>query len=257
VDLRLPLVHQVAALADAYDAWVHESIGPQRARQVNLHVGGSPADVQFAHRWPESLRVFRTGWLEPMSHIPWWLILVVWVPIVLGLAVVAVTVMGMGPGTLALHVLGGLLAWTLTEYVLHRFVFHYKPTSGLGRQLHFLLHGIHHLDPWDRTRLVFPPVLGLLIIGAMFASTALVLPLATVVAGFAGFVAGYIAYDMTHYYTHHGRPTSRWGKFLKAWHLAHHHRAWNAMYGVSSPLWDYVLGTVPAEVRERQRKARA
>ena len=160
-------------------------------------------------------------------------------------------------GPFSLHVLAGVFVWTLTEYVLHRFVFHLIPKSGWGRKLHFVLHGVHHLDPWDRTRLVFPPVGGILIMGAIFGLWTLVLPVASVVAGFVGFVIGYITYDMTHYYTHHGRPKSRWGKFLKTWHLAHHHKAWEAMYGVSSPLWDYVFGSVPDEVRQRRQKAKA
>ena len=257
VDLRLPLVPQMGPLGEAYDAWVHHPISPQRAAQVSPHVGGSPRDVGFAHRWPASLRMFQTGWLERMSHIPWWLILVVWVPITAGLAWLALGPYGMGGLAFALHVVAGVFVWTLTEYVLHRFAFHHIPTSGWGRKFHFIMHGVHHLDPWDRTRLVFPPVGGILIMGALFGLWSLVLPVASVVAGFVGFVLGYITYDMTHYYTHHGRPKSRWGKFLKTWHLAHHHKAWEAMYGVSSPLWDYVFGSVPDEVRQRRQKAKA
>jgi 4-hydroxysphinganine ceramide fatty acyl 2-hydroxylase len=59
----------------------------------------------------------------------------------------------------------------------------------------------------------------------------------------AGLLTGYIVYDMTHYYTHHARPKTRWGKWLKAWHLAHHHKYWTRMYGVSSPIWDLVFRT--------------
>ena len=62
-------------------------------------------------------------------------------------------------------------------------------------------------------------------------------------ASMAGLLAGYVTYDMTHYYTHHAKPKSRWGKFLKAYHLAHHHKHWMAMYGVSQPLWDIVFRT--------------
>ena len=256
IDLRRPLVPQIDALADGYDGWVHDPVGPQRAAQVNPHVEGDERARAFARRWPGSLRMFQTAWLEHMSHIPWWLIPVVWVPLTVGMGWWAVQGFGMGPTTLGLHVLAGLFAWTLTEYTLHRVAFHHRARSAWGRRLHFIMHGVHHLDPWDRTRLVFPPLAGLLIMGAIFGLFTLWLPLATVVAGFCGFLAGYIVYDMTHYYTHHGRPTSRWGKQLKAWHLAHHHKAWEAMYGVSSPLWDYVFRTVPDEVRTRQRRRR-
>ena len=41
----------------------------------------------------------------------------------------------------------------------------------------------------------------------------------------------------------YARPRTRLGKFLKAYHLAHHHKHWTAMFGVSNPLWDVVFRT--------------
>ena len=58
-------------------------------------------------------------------------------------------------GTLGL-VLGGWLFWTLTEYRLHRLVFHFEPESGPGARLHWIIHGVHHDLP-DPLRLVMPP----------------------------------------------------------------------------------------------------
>jgi sterol desaturase/sphingolipid hydroxylase (fatty acid hydroxylase superfamily) len=62
-------------------------------------------------------------------------------------------------------------------------------------------------------------------------------------ATMAGLLTGYIAYDMTHYYTHHGKPRSRVGKYLKRYHLAHHHKEPDRLFGVSNPLWDVVFRT--------------
>ena len=48
--------------------------------------------------------------------------------------------------------LSGLLVWTLTEYCLHRFIFHSEKhlfDNRLVRYLHFVLHGIHHMMPID------------------------------------------------------------------------------------------------------------
>ena len=106
-----------------------------------------------------------------------------------------------------------------------------------------MAHGIHHLDPWDPTRLVFPPLAGIGIAGVIFGLIYLVLPLGPALALMSGFLAGYIAYDMTHYYTHHAKPRSRWGKFLRAYHMSHHHRYQHEMYGVSQPLWDIIFRT--------------
>ena len=137
----------------------------------------------------------------------------------------------------------GVFLWTLLEYVLHRFVFHFKPRSGLGRRVHFLAHGIHHLDPWDKTRLVFPPLLGVAVAVPIFLSIWAFLPLGPAMATMGGLLVGYLGYDMTHYYTHHAKPRSRWGRFVKRYHLAHHHKHWERMFGVSQPLWDVVFRT--------------
>src|SRR3954454_6687869 len=51
----------------------------------------------------------------------------------------------------------GYLLWTLTEYWLHRIVFHFEPEGGVGARLHFLIHGVHHDHPNDPLRLVMPP----------------------------------------------------------------------------------------------------
>lgn len=252
VDLRRPLVGQMASLGAAYDAWVHRPVAPQRPHQVMSHVPDGDRDGWIARRWPESLRMFKPLWLERMSHIPWWMIPLVWLPIVVGLILLAALPYDIAGWRLVFHVFGGILLWTLAEYVLHRFLFHYKPKSGAGRALHFVLHGVHHLDPWDRTRLVFPPLGGVLIMSTILGVVCLVVPLGSAFALMGGFVLGYIGYDMTHYYAHHGRPRTRWGKAVKAWHLAHHHRDWDAMYGVSSPLWDMVFRTLPGAAQTRR-----
>ncbi|MDA1195150.1 MAG: sterol desaturase family protein [Planctomycetota bacterium] len=241
VDLAAPLLPQVAALGERYDAWVHRSIGPNTAERVMTpHVA---AGDRFATRWPHSLRIFRTPWLEAQSHIRWQLIPSIWLPIVAALLIVAAIPLGLGWLAAPLYALLGVFAWTLIEYVLHRFIFHWRPKSAWGRQVHFLVHGIHHLDPWDPTRLVFPPLAGLAIAGLIYLGFWSVLPTPVATAVMAGVLVGYIVYDLSHYYTHHARPRARYGKFLKAWHLAHHHKFWTRMYGVSSPLWDLVFRT--------------
>jgi dihydroceramide fatty acyl 2-hydroxylase len=40
---------------------------------------------------------------------------------------------------------------------------------------------------------------------------------------------------------------SRWAKYLKRYHMMHHFKTPQARYGVSSPVWDVVFRTKPAE----------
>ena len=54
-------------------------------------------------------------------------------------------------------VLGGYVFWTLTEYWMHRIVFHFEPEDGIGARLHWIIHGVHHDHPNDPMRLVMPP----------------------------------------------------------------------------------------------------
>ena len=51
----------------------------------------------------------------------------------------------------------GILLWTLFEYLIHRFIFHYYPPADAKWRIrvHFLLHGQHHKAPFDPQRLVF------------------------------------------------------------------------------------------------------
>ncbi len=53
--------------------------------------------------------------------------------------------------------IGGVAAWSLAEYVLHRYIFHFKATSEFGKRIHFMFHGVHHDYPSDSKRLVMPP----------------------------------------------------------------------------------------------------
>ncbi len=241
MDLAQPILRQVGKLGAAYDGWVHRSIAPNGAKQVNGPLAAAGDGV--AARWPESLRIFRHPWLEALSHIRWWVIPLIWLPVVATLFYASGAWAGLTWGTSALWFVAGFALWTLTEYLLHRFVFHFQPRSSFGRKLHFLAHGVHHLDPWDPTRLVFPPPAGLALAAVIFGLLLLPLALAQALATMAGLLLGYVVYDLTHYYTHHARPKSTWGKYLKAWHLAHHHKWPERLYGVSSPMWDVVFRT--------------
>ena len=148
-------------------------------------------------------------------------------------------------------VAGGLFVWTFAEYGLHRFVFHFRPRNAWQERLSFLFHGVHHAQPMSKTRLVMPPAvsipLALLFYGGFYVLLAVLLGVAHCVAPlFSGFIAGYLIYDMLHYSTHHFRLRWRFWQFLRRHHMLHHAQTPDLRYGVSSPLWDIVLGTMPS-----------
>jgi sterol desaturase/sphingolipid hydroxylase (fatty acid hydroxylase superfamily) len=141
----------------------------------------------------------------------------------------------------------GIVAWSISEYVLHRWVFHWTNDTAWGKRVHFLLHGVHHDFPNDKDRLVMPLPTSVPL--AIIFYTLFTLTLGRTIGEpfFAGFAIGYLFYDGTHYYVHHFVPTTRWGKFLRRHHMTHHFADHDGGFGVSSPLWDYVFRTLPAK----------
>lgn len=144
-------------------------------------------------------------------------------------------------------VLLGVLVWSLAEYVLHRWLFHYVGPRPWQRRMFFIIHGVHHDFPQDASRLVMP-------LGASIPMGVLFYALFRLIAGplhgapfFIGFGLGYLIYDGGHFAMHHFRMSGRVGKWLKRYHMIHHHTGVDARYGVSSPLWDYVFGTTGAD----------
>lgn len=137
----------------------------------------------------------------------------------------------------------GFLLWTFFEYVLHRWIFHHIPEDPVKRQSYYLVHQIHHdYHEWDR--LVAPPMMSITLGVIFWVVFRLCFGAVLMWPVYAGFIIGYLAYDYTHFYTHFGTPKSKYTKLLRRRHMQHHTTYPDKWYGVSSPLWDYVFGTV-------------
>lgn len=195
-----------------------------------------------------SPRMFESNLLDKLSRVHWSVPLFIFVP-----AIVVVLVQALGDMSVwetVLWALGGYVFWTLTEYWLHRIVFHFEPEDGLGARLHWIIHGVHHDHPNDPLRLVMPPSVSVPLAAAFFGLFVLVLGMPVAYAFAAGFWAGYLVYDMLHYYVHHlpgGRRPSGWlPRKLHELHMRHHFQDGDTGYGVSAPFWDHVFGTAPA-----------
>jgi len=136
----------------------------------------------------------------------------------------------------------GLLIWSFLEYAAHRGSFHHVPTTESQVAYGYLVHGVHHAYPDDSTRWVMPLVVTLPILTVIFLVTrTLAGPLGE--PAFAGFLHGYLTYDLLHYFIHRGRMPTRLGRYLRQYHMAHHYAKPERHFGVSSPLWDVVFRT--------------
>uniref|UniRef100_A0A8C3JBH1 Fatty acid 2-hydroxylase n=1 Tax=Calidris pygmaea TaxID=425635 RepID=A0A8C3JBH1_9CHAR len=248
VDWQKPLLWQVGYLGEKYDEWVHQ-----------------PVD--------RPIRLFHSDILEYLSKTAWYVVFIVWAPVVLYLSWVSYTSLAQGNTRLfssftteysiPVHkyyfpfiFLLGMFLWSLLEYLIHRFVFHMKPPASNYYliTLHFLLHGQHHKSPFDSSRLVFPPVPASLVMGFFYGILKLMLPEVLGLSVFVGGLCGYVIYDMMHYYLHYGSPkkgTYLYG--LKAYHVKHHFEHQKSGFGISTRFWDHPFRTlIPEETFEKE-----
>ncbi|PIP93588.1 MAG: fatty acid hydroxylase [Bdellovibrio sp. CG12_big_fil_rev_8_21_14_0_65_39_13] len=192
----------------------------------------------------QSVRLFENPLLEALTHVHPIIPLVMWAPFVIAAYYYAIVVQNISALEFSGVFLFALLVWTFTEYFIHRFLFHFETKSKIGDRLIYLFHGIHHDEPDDATRLVMPPVPAVLIMGLLYVIFSALLPEKYLWVFMGSFTFGYLCYDYIHYATHHFPMTSKVGRYLRKYHLQHHHSKEHSKYGVSNPLWDYVFHTV-------------
>lgn len=147
-------------------------------------------------------------------------------------------------------VLAGLVSFSFIEYLFHRWIFH-GPDSMYRRG-----HDAHHLDPrgYDALPFFLPSV----ILIALTFVFAMLIPdsHAFLLGGAIAF--GYVGYGLSHFAIHATRFRQPWLRRWAASHHIHHHHA-DANFGVTTPLWDHLLGTryqgrkAPSAERNRSR----
>ena len=200
------------------------------------------------------IRLFKSNFLEFFTHITPLAVTIIWLPVAIFFFVRSIVILPAGASWIhiPLGFVIGLFVWTLSEYLLHRFVFHYPPTTPTLERITFLFHGIHHVQPQIKTRLVMPPVVSIplalvfyglfnLILGTLLKAPQWIDPM------FSAFTFGYLFYDLTHYATHHFPMHSGYAKYIKRYHMQHHYKAPDTRFGVSSPIWDWIFRTQGVE----------
>jgi len=191
----------------------------------------------------ESVRMFKSDFMEALSKVHWTVPLYVFIPIIGFLCYLAFTQSTVGiAGFFGLFV-AGLAFWTFAEYILHRFVFHFVPKAEWALRIHFIFHGVHHDYPSDAKRLVMPPSASIPMATILFLLFNWVLPEGYIYSFFPGFLIGYLVYDISHYAIHHFNFKGGMWKRIKQHHMLHHYQDPSKGYGVSSPIWDKVFGS--------------
>jgi len=150
----------------------------------------------------------------------------------------------------------GIVAWTLVEYLVHRYVLHGRFPDGPGVWQHFLhthfdhLHWEHHERPWDGEhingtvkdtfRFVLPMV-----------AVSFLAPPFTAAMFVAGLIQSYIVEEWVHHSVHFYDLGGPYWRYIVRHHRFHHSPMGDHVgYGLTNGFWDIVFGTrIPAEVR--------
>ena len=197
----------------------------------------------FISNKDETVRMFQNNFLESLSRVHPSVPVLIYLPVIIYFLYRSIEIPDLSTSSIFIMIVFGILTWTLTEYTLHRFVFHYTPKSAFGKKLHFIFHGVHHDYPSDSRRLVMPPSVSVPLALLFYTLFYYLLGNLFVIPFFIGFLTGYLLYDMTHYAVHHFNMHSKFWLFIKNHHMKHHYLNPSKGFGVSSPAWDKIMGT--------------
>ena len=207
---------------------------------------------KFVSNKDETVRMFKSDFMEALSRVHPAVPLIIFVPVILYMFYLSYWYFQLPLTNIFGLVMFGVFVWTITEYLLHRFIFHLELKSELGKKIHFIFHGVHHDYPSDSRRLVMPPSVSIPLASLFYILFRFLIGDVAVYPFFAGFLSGYLFYDMTHYAVHHFNMHSKFWLALKHHHIKHHYKDPDRGFGVSSPLWDIVFGTNYSEKEEQE-----
>jgi hypothetical protein len=157
---------------------------------------------------------------------------------------------------------GGMAAWTMLEYVVHRYVLHGHFPEGRGPVRWFThkyldpLHWEHHARPWDGDH-INGRIRDTLPFAALLAAAGFLAPLPTAPMFVAGLLQAYVLEEWVHHSVHFYHFRNRYFRYIRRHHLYHHSpKGEEVGYGLTSGFWDVIWGTRIPEVDRRVLYAR-
>lgn len=194
------------------------------------------------------IQLFRSASLERLTVISAPVFIVLWFILLPAIAIVgtqfASTFWAPAYGV------AGLIVWTVTEYALHRFVFHFESNSQFLQRVIFIIHGNHHADSNDPLRNLMPPIISIPVGGLIWVLSIWAFgPSGTWFL--LGFMTGYVGYDLVHYACHQWPMKGRLARMLKVHHMRHHYLHTQGNYAITGMLWDRILQTRISSAKER------
>ncbi len=202
--------------------------------------------------------LFKNQYLEYLTKTHPLVIWGIYIPIIILMLYYSYMVVQMDWIQVGLVFFSGMFLWTLFEYMIHRFAFHFIAKSDIAMKIVYLIHGNHHEYPRDKERLFMPPVPSLVLASFIFSSMYFMAQSIglkeNVFAFFPGFMLGYLVYGTMHYAIHAWNPPYKWMKPLWRNHHLHHYKNEQMGFGVSTTLWDRIFGTMFDLTKEKEDK---
>ncbi len=164
----------------------------------------------------------------------------------------SITHTSLSPGLTIAMFAAGLLTFTWVEYNVHRYLFHISVPTVFRKKFQYMVHGVHHEFPKDKDRLAMPPLLSITLATILLWFFRLLMG-DLAFAFMPGFFTGYAAYLSVHYIVHVYQPPKNFMRKLWVNHAIHHYKNGETVFGVSSPLWDYVYGTTPERKLKKEK----
>jgi len=192
----------------------------------------------------ETVRMFENKIMEAMSRVHPAVPLIIYLPLVTYFLYLSISTYSVSFVNIFFLVVAGIFVWSFIEYVLHKYIFHFEAKSEFGKKIHFIFHGVHHDYPSDSRRLVMPPSVSIPLAALFYFIFMYLVGGVYVLPFFSGFIIGYLFYDLTHYAIHHFNMHNKFWLEIKNHHMLHHYHDQDKGYGVSSPLWDLVFGSM-------------
>ncbi len=149
----------------------------------------------------------------------------------------------------------GFLAWTVFEYILHRWLLHHTRHPLLRKVFWNGFHREHHMYPEmnDPDPHGIHLVISLPIVVLLIGTVALMTESGWGLTILAGWILAYCVYEALHWLFHAGDPDKGLGKLSpikELWeaHTVHHLFRANKNYGFMTMFWDKCFGTyIPLE----------
>jgi len=139
-------------------------------------------------------------------------------------------------------ILAGFFFWLFLEYVIHRYVFHFKSKNATIRKLVYAMHGVHHAKPKDEEFFNVP------LVPAVFLWF-IIIALSYIIFGIYSFplVSGtmlmHLYYNYIHYVIHKEKTNNKYLKLIKKNHMKHHHKDPTKNFGVTNVFFDKIFQT--------------